>query len=97
MCILQKKIHKKYKIRVLQNKEHMITSYQLKKMKEKQGRLKIRPKLGRNLSKLVKNWYYVHLETKKYIKNIKLGYSRIIGPISAEFWDVSAFVPTFFN
>ena len=58
-------------------------------------------KLGWNLSKLAKidkkNWYYVHLETKKYIKNIKWGYSRIMGPISAKFWDVSAFVPTFFN
>ena len=37
------------------------------------------PKLGRNWAescqnwqKLVKNWYYVYFETKKYIKNYKM-------------------------
>ena len=42
-------------MKVFQNKEHMIICAQLKKnRKKKQGRPNIRPKLGRNLSKLAK-------------------------------------------
>ena len=42
-------------MRIIQNEEEMISYYQLKKnKKKKQGRPKIRPKLGRKLSKLAK-------------------------------------------
>ena len=58
----------------------MISYNQLKKIGKKQGC----PKIGQNWAKICQNWqklvknrYYVHFETKKYIKNIKQGYSRI--------------------
>ena len=61
-------------MRIIQNKEEMISYYQQTKIENKDI-----PKIGRKLSKLaknskklVKNWYYVHFDTKKYIKNSKM-------------------------
>ena len=51
----------------------MISYYQLKKIRKKS---RDAPKLGQNWAescqKLVKNWYYVHFDTRKYIKNSKM-------------------------
>ena len=52
----------------------MISYHQLKKIyKKKLGVSQNWAKLGQNLSKLAKSWYYAHYETKKYMKNIKKG------------------------
>ena len=51
----------------------MISNFHWKKLKKKQRRPKIRPKLGQNWKKLVKDGYYVHFETKKYMKKYKIG------------------------
>ena len=58
----------------------IISYYQLRNLKKNVGTSRNQEKLGRNMSKLAKignNWYYVHFETKKYIKNIKQEYSRL--------------------
>ena len=64
-------------MREIQKKENMISYCHLKKIKKKNRDV---PKLGQNWAescqnwqKLVKNWYYVHFETKKYIKKYKIG------------------------
>ena len=55
----------------------MISYYQLKKI-IKIGTSQNQAEICQNWQKLVKNRYYVHFETKKYMKkNIKQGYSRI--------------------
>ena len=62
-----KKYTQNYKMRVIQNKEDMINYYQLKKIRENRDV----PNLRRNWAKVFqigKNLYYVHFETKKYIK-----------------------------
>ena len=63
-------------MRVILNKEEILSYYQLIKIEKN---IRDIPKLGRKLSKLaknskklVKNWYYVHFDTKKYIKNSKM-------------------------
>ena len=70
-----KKYTKNYKMRVIQNKENMISYYQLKKIGKKRiGTSQNQTEICQNWQKLVKNRYYVHFENKK---NIKQGYSRI--------------------
>ena len=72
MCILkQKKYKKKYNIRIFQNKEHMISYYQIKK-NEKNKDAQNQAEIHQNQQKLVKNWYFVHFEKKKNIKIIKM-------------------------
>ena len=63
-------------MKVILNKEDMISYCNLKKIKKKNKDV---PKLGRNWAesfqnwqKLVKNWYYVHFDPKNYIKNSKM-------------------------
>ena len=63
-------------MRIILNKEEMISYFQLTKIEKN---IRDIPKIGRKLSKLaknskklVKNWYYVHFDTKKYIKNSKM-------------------------
>ena len=62
-------------MRVIQNKEEMMSYYQLTKIEKI---IRDVPKLDRNFSKLskngknlVKNWYYVHFDPKNTQKNIK--------------------------
>ena len=51
-----KKYTKSYKMRIIQNKEEMISYYQLKKMgKKSRGGTKIRPKLSK-MRKIEKIW-----------------------------------------
>ena len=66
---------KNQKKRLIQNKEKMISYCQLTKIEKI---IRDIPKLGQKLSKLaknckklVKNWYYVHFDTKKNIKILK--------------------------
>ena len=56
----QKKYTKNDKMRLIQNKENMISYYQLKKIEKKH---RDTPKLGQNWSKLAKN-------LKKLVKNL---------------------------
>ena len=61
-------------MRLIQNKEDMISYYQLKKMgKKSRGGSKIRSKLSkqRKIEKIwYKNWYYMHFDPKKYTKKL---------------------------
>ena len=61
---------------IILNKKEMISYFQLTKIEKN---IRDIPKIGRKLSKLaknskklVKNRYYVHFDTKKYIKNSKM-------------------------
>ena len=63
-------------MRVILNKEKILSYYQLTKIEKN---IRDIPKLGRKLSKLaknskklVKNQYYVHFDPKNYIKNQKM-------------------------
>ena len=55
-------------MRVIYNKEDMISYYKLKGMRKKGNAKILGQNLGQNLSKLAKigkkNWYYVHFQTK---------------------------------
>ena len=59
-------------MKLIWNKEDMISYYQLKKNWKKSMRgLKIRSKLSKNdkiWENLIKNWYYMHFDPKKYKK-----------------------------
>ena len=56
-------------MRVNQNKEHLKKNRDATKLGRHWSKLAKLIKIGK---KLVKNWYYVHFDTKIYIKTIKM-------------------------
>ena len=64
-----KKYIKNYKMRIISNKKYKISHYQLKKIGEKKIGT---PQNKAKISKIEKNLYYVHFDTKIYIKNYNI-------------------------